>query len=63
MSEETIKGTPLLDAEEAQLELLRKKVGCRFNQEGVICGLWENNPARCERCSWNLNKGKEQTAP
>lgn len=42
----------LLDAEEAQLEALRKKVGCRYN-DGVICGLWKDDPQRCWRCSWN----------
>ena len=59
MSAEQTTSTPLLDAEEAQLELLRQKVGCKYNK-GVICGL--NNPAKCKRCGWNPNAIKPAPA-
>ena len=55
MSMEQTTSTLLLDAEEAQLEMLRQKVGCKYNK-GVICGL--NNPAKCKRCGWNPNATK-----
>lgn len=47
----------LLDVQEAQMELIRRKAECKFN-DGVICGLWEKDPERCARCNWNPDKGK-----
>ena len=49
--------TPLLDVQEAQMELIRRKAECKFN-DGVICGLWEKDPERCARCNWKPDKGK-----
>ena len=48
---------PLLNTQEAQMELIRRKAECKFN-DGVICGLWEKDPERCARCNWNPDKGK-----
>ena len=51
------ENTTLMNVNEAQMELLRRKAECKYN-EGVICGLWEKDPDRCARCNWNPNKGK-----
>ena len=48
---------PLLDVQEAQMKLIRRKAECKFN-DGVICGLWDKDPERCARCNWNPDKGK-----
>ena len=48
---------PLLDAQEAQMELIRRAAECKYN-DGVICGLWDKDPSRCARCNWNPDKGK-----
>lgn len=48
---------PLLDVQEAQMELIRRKAECKFN-DGVICGLWDKDPERCARCNWNPDKRK-----
>lgn len=53
--------TPLLDVQEAQMELIRRKAECKFN-DGVICGLWEKDPERCARCNWNPDKRKPAEA-
>lgn len=54
--------TPLLDAQEAQMELIRRAAECKYN-DGVVCGLWKKEPSRCDRCGRNPNKGKERPAP
>lgn len=63
MKKQSSKETHLLDAEEWQMRRLLKSAGCRFNKEGVVCGLWKKEPSRCDRCGWNPNKGKERPAP
>ena len=42
----------LVDAEAAQMEVLRRLAGCRFGSD-VICGLWDKSPERCGRCEYN----------
>lgn len=44
----------LLDAEEAQMEVLRRLAGCQYRSD-VICGLWDKSPERCGRCEYNPN--------
>ena len=58
MKKELPEETPLLDAEEARMETVRKAAECRYN-DAVICGLYQKDPERCARCNWNPNKGKE----
>lgn len=46
-----------MDTLETQMEVIRRAAECKYNV-GVICGLWEKDPGRCERCNWNPDKGK-----
>lgn len=57
MKKQLPEETPLLDAQEAQMELIRRAAECKYN-DGVICGLWDKDPSRCARCNWNPDKGK-----
>ena len=48
MKKELPEETPLLDAEEARMETVRKAAECRYN-DAVICGLYQKDPERCAR--------------
>ncbi|MBQ9686284.1 MAG: hypothetical protein IJV41_07055 [Oscillospiraceae bacterium] len=61
MKKEAGGAAPMLDAEAAHMEMVRKAAECKYN-DGVICGLYQKNPEKCVRCGWNPNKGKEPTA-
>jgi hypothetical protein len=62
MKKELPSDPPLLDAEEAYMETVRKAAECRHN-DAVICGLYQKDPERCACCNWNPNKGKGPAAP
>ncbi len=46
----------------ARMETVRKAAECRYN-DGVICGLYEKEPERCERCNWNPFKNMKKETP
>ena len=50
MKKQLPEETPLLDAQEAQMELIRRAAECKYN-DGVICGRWDKDPSRCARCN------------
>lgn len=57
MKKESEQSEELMDSEATRMELVKRAAECRYS-ENVICGLWEKNPARCERCNWNPGKGR-----
>lgn len=54
------KPATMADVERAKNKAYQESVRaaeCKYNV-GVICGLWEKDPGRRERCNWNPDKGK-----
>ncbi len=59
MKKQLPEETLLLDVQEAQMELIRRKAECKFN-DGVICGLWEKTLSAAPAATGTPTRGSRR---